>query len=110
MDTGGSNSFCTWLHFLHHCLHHRRIPVLDSMTKSQCSTRYMLTLSSSSAHNTAAPMSIFTAPQWVNSFYSKFPLVVLEQEDTLDWKQAQTVGSVQSPYTLWVRQHLHLCC
>jgi len=55
-------------------------------------------------------MSIFTAPQWVNSFYSKFPLVVLEQEDTLDWKQAQTVGSVQSPYTLWVRQHLHLCC
>jgi len=54
-------------------------------------------------------MSIFTAPQWVNSLYSKFPLVVLEQEDTLDWKQAQTVGSVQSPYTLWVGRTSSCC-
>jgi hypothetical protein len=51
-------------------------------------------------------MTIFTAPQWVNSFYSKFPLVTLEQQDTLDWKQAHTLGGVQSPYTLWVRTAL----
>ncbi|WVR03607.1 hypothetical protein IAU60_000599 [Kwoniella sp. DSM 27419] len=34
----------------------------------------------------ASSGSMFTAPTWIKTFYSKFPLVVLEQEDELDWK------------------------
>ncbi|KAL1413264.1 hypothetical protein Q8F55_001019 [Vanrija albida] len=44
-----------------------------------------------------ASTSVFKAPQWVNSLYAKYPLVVLNQEDTLDWKSSAT-----SPYTLWI--------
>ncbi|OCF41631.1 hypothetical protein I317_04541 [Kwoniella heveanensis CBS 569] len=45
--------------------------------------------------------SIFTAPQWVKSFYSKFPLVVLEQEDELDWK-ARAAGAPDQSVELWI--------
>ncbi|WWC99259.1 hypothetical protein V866_006155 [Kwoniella sp. B9012] len=36
--------------------------------------------------STMSGKSVFSAPGWVKSFYSKFPLVVLEQEDEVDWK------------------------
>lgn len=44
--------------------------------------------------------STFTAPQWVNSLYSKFPLVTLEQDDVVEWRQTQTR---KANYSLWVR-------
>ncbi|WRT63838.1 uncharacterized protein IL334_000763 [Kwoniella shivajii] len=49
----------------------------------------------------SAGSSIFAAPQWVKSIYSKFPLVVLEQEDEVEWK----VRARESPdhsVELWI--------
>ncbi|KAL7418733.1 hypothetical protein Q5752_006416 [Cryptotrichosporon argae] len=39
--------------------------------------------------------SIFTAPAWVNALYSKFPLVVLDQDDALEWDTG-------AAHVLWV--------
>lgn len=47
------------------------------------------------------PTAMLSAPDWVNRFYSKFPLVVLESEDSVDWKNATPVGRGKD-YTLWV--------
>ena len=41
-------------------------------------------------------------PQWLGDFYSKFPLVVLDQEDSLT--TLRDVPTAQSSYSLWVRQ------
>lgn len=40
-----------------------------------------------------------SAPSWIQSFYSKFPLVILEQEDRPKWT-SQTVPE------LWVSKHV----
>ncbi|KAK8845560.1 hypothetical protein IAR55_006275 [Kwoniella newhampshirensis] len=45
--------------------------------------------------------SLWTAPTWVKSFYSRFPLVILEQEDELDWKVRVRDQSPQS-CVLWI--------
>lgn len=47
-----------------------------------------------------------TAPAWVNTFYAKFPLVTLDQQDSVAWKRAQTLGDQKSGYTLWVMSFL----
>ncbi|WVF65905.1 hypothetical protein IAT40_000643 [Kwoniella sp. CBS 6097] len=49
----------------------------------------------------ASTSSIFTAPQWVQSFYSKFPLVLLEQEDELDWK-VRAANAPDQSVELWI--------
>jgi hypothetical protein len=41
-------------------------------------------------------MSFWSAPPWVKTFHSKFPLVTLEQDDVLDWHQEDAKCS------LWV--------
>ncbi|WWC85801.1 uncharacterized protein L201_000668 [Kwoniella dendrophila CBS 6074] len=45
--------------------------------------------------------SVLTAPQWVKSFYSKFPLVILDQEDEVEWKVRARDGPEHS-VELWV--------
>lgn len=45
---------------------------------------------------------IWTAPRWVNIFYSKFPLVWLEQEDEVDWKKQNDPDVADC--SLWVSQ------
>nr|XP_031863493.1 uncharacterized protein CI109_000743 [Kwoniella shandongensis]KAA5530565.1 hypothetical protein CI109_000743 [Kwoniella shandongensis] len=45
--------------------------------------------------------TLWTAPTWIKSFYSKFPLVVLEQEDELDWKIRARDQSPQG-CVLWI--------
>ncbi|WVQ80852.1 hypothetical protein IAT38_002959 [Cryptococcus sp. DSM 104549] len=52
---------------------------------------------------TTAPAnpSIWTAPKWVQSFYARFPLATLPQEDELDWeKQAESLGP--QACVLWI--------
>lgn len=50
----------------------------------------------------ATSSSRWVAPQWVNSFYAKFPLVTLEQEDVLDWRQVENDSDSKAAYCLWV--------
>nr|XP_018266685.1 uncharacterized protein I303_00660 [Kwoniella dejecticola CBS 10117]OBR88843.1 hypothetical protein I303_00660 [Kwoniella dejecticola CBS 10117] len=50
---------------------------------------------------TSSGKRIFTAPQWVKSFYSKFPLVILEQEDEVDWKVRAREGADHA-VELWI--------
>lgn len=50
----------------------------------------------------ATSTSRWRAPHWVNSLYAKFPLVTLEQEDVLDWKQDIVQRDGDAPYCLWV--------
>ncbi|BEJ05145.1 hypothetical protein CcaverHIS641_0209620 [Cutaneotrichosporon cavernicola] len=45
--------------------------------------------------------SRWTAPQWVNSLYAQFPLVTLEQEDVLDWRQDAARSASSAVYNLW---------
>lgn len=59
-------------------------------------------ISSTHPSMAAASTSKWTAPQWVNSFYAKFPLVMLEQEDVLDWRKAAAQSDSDAPYCLWV--------
>ncbi|WWD08983.1 hypothetical protein V865_007098 [Kwoniella europaea PYCC6329] len=51
--------------------------------------------------STVAGQSVFSAPGWVKSFYSKFPLVVLEQEDEVDWKVRARQGEDHA-VELWI--------
>ncbi|WVW81793.1 hypothetical protein I302_103790 [Kwoniella bestiolae CBS 10118] len=51
--------------------------------------------------STAQGSTIFTAPGWVKSFYSKFPLVVLEQDDEVDWKVRAREGE-EHAVELWI--------
>lgn len=51
--------------------------------------------------STTPGSTIFTAPGWIKSFYSKFPLVVLEQEDEVDWKVRARQGE-EHAVELWV--------
>lgn len=44
---------------------------------------------------------IWTAPKWVNTFYAKFPLVWLEQEDEIDWRKQSDPDVADC--SLWVR-------
>ena len=43
---------------------------------------------------------IWTAPKWVNTFYAKFPLVWLEQEDEVDWRKENDADVADC--SLWV--------
>ncbi|WWC66843.1 uncharacterized protein I206_100750 [Kwoniella pini CBS 10737] len=58
----------------------------------------MTTISASPA---SSGKTIFTAPQWVKTFYSKFPMVILEQEDEIDWKVRAKEGPDHA-VELWV--------
>ncbi|WVQ93540.1 hypothetical protein IAU59_000615 [Kwoniella sp. CBS 9459] len=53
------------------------------------------------ASTSSSSSSIFTAPQWVKSFYSKFPLVVLEQEDEVEWK-VRAANAPDQSVELWI--------
>ncbi|CAK9785579.1 unnamed protein product [Cutaneotrichosporon oleaginosum] len=49
-----------------------------------------------------ASNSRIAAPQWVNSIYAQFPLVTLEQEDVLDWRQDAARSASNAVYSLWI--------
>jgi hypothetical protein len=65
----------------------------------------MAAATSSTAHSTPGS-SIWTAPNWVTSFYAKFPLVQLEQEEELDWKVKSRSDDAEC--SLWVSRLLGL--
>jgi metaxin len=50
----------------------------------------------------APGVSRWTAPRWVQSFYSRFPLVTLEQEDTPEWTKERRLNP-EAECSLWVR-------
>lgn len=48
--------------------------------------------------------SVWTAPKWVTTFYSKFPLVWLDQDEEVEWKKQSDVEFADC--SLWVRRTL----
>ncbi|RXK38713.1 hypothetical protein M231_04023 [Tremella mesenterica] len=42
----------------------------------------------------SSPQSIWAAPTWIKSFYAKFPLVVLDQEDSITWQTSSNSSSL----------------
>jgi metaxin len=50
----------------------------------------------------ALGVSRWTAPRWVQSFYSRFPLVTLEQEGTPEWTKDRRLDP-DAECSLWVR-------
>ncbi|KAK4684363.1 hypothetical protein P7C73_g5820, partial [Tremellales sp. Uapishka_1] len=58
---------------------------------------------STSTHQPPSTSSVFTAPTWITDLYSNFPLVVLDQEDEVGWRETQgderPVLRIQPPTT-----------